>query len=233
MSSGGMIWSAISTISTARPRSCRFSAISRPMYPAPITTTCLRLSGLEAIASTLALISSMSSMLRRTWMSGWSRPGSGGRNGEDPGHSARESQVSVYSSPVIRSRAVTVWATGSMAVTSVVIRTSMSRVSRRLCGVCRSSRERSLIVSPMWYGSPQLANETLPDFSNTMISANSSRRRARAATDAPAATPPTTTSFMTTPVLVPWFDGSGPRRGLPAPRGACAQCVRAPSSWRS
>ena len=41
-------------------------------------------------------------------MSGWSRPGSGGRNGEDPGHSASLSHVSVYSSPVIRSRAVTV-----------------------------------------------------------------------------------------------------------------------------
>ncbi len=138
---------------------------------------------------------------------GHGRPGGPGRaaaggSGEDPGHSASLSHVSVYSSPVIRSRAVTVRATGSIAVTSVVTRTSMSRVSRRLCGVCRSRRERSLIVSPMWYGRPQLANETLPDFSNTMISANSSSRRVLAATDAPAATPPTTTSFMSTPVLV-------------------------------
>src|SRR5664279_5039340 len=36
-SSGGMIWSAISTTTTRTPRSCRFSAISRPMYPAPIS----------------------------------------------------------------------------------------------------------------------------------------------------------------------------------------------------
>ncbi len=96
---------------------------------------------------------------------------------------------------------MTVCAAGSMAVTSVMIRTSMSRFSRRLAGVCSSSRDRSLIVPPMWYGRPQLANETLWDRSNTMISANSSRRRARAATDAPAATPPTTTSFIIAPVL--------------------------------
>ncbi len=148
------------------------------------------------MASTRSLIASMSSMLRRTCTRGSSRPGSGGRNGEEPGHRASLSQVCVYSSPVSRFRTVTVCASGSIAVTSVMIRTSMSRFSRRLAGVCSSSRDRSLIVPPMWYGRPQLANDTLPDLSNTMISANSSSRRARAATEAPAATPPTTTSLM-------------------------------------
>ena len=37
-SSGPMMWSASSTMSTSRPRCARFSAISMPMYPAPMTT---------------------------------------------------------------------------------------------------------------------------------------------------------------------------------------------------
>ena len=45
-------------------------------------------------------------------------------------------------------------------------------------------------------GSPQLANDTSGPRSNRTISASSDRRRARAAAEAPPATPPTMSSFM-------------------------------------
>ena len=91
-SSGGMIWSAISTTTTCTPRSCRFSAISSPMYPAPITTACVIGGRPDAPRpSTAALMTSMSPIRRSTWMSGWSTPGSGGVTGDAPGHSASES----------------------------------------------------------------------------------------------------------------------------------------------
>ena len=52
---------------------------------------------------------------------------------------------------------------------------------------------------------PQLAKETSGPRSSTVISAVSQRRRARAAQDAPAATPPMTSSFMAWDMVFPFW----------------------------
>ena len=51
---------------------------------------------------------------------------------------------------------------------------------------------------------PQFANETWRLLSRTSISAYSFRRRVRAATDVPAASPPTTVSFTGRVPMPPW-----------------------------
>ena len=80
-----------------------------------------------------------------------------------------------------------------MPTTSVRVRTSMPNRFRRPSGVCTSSRSRSGIVPPMWYGMPQLANETYGPRSNRTISAVLRQPPRPAAADMPPATPPTIT----------------------------------------
>ena len=75
-SSGAITWSVASTMAVATPRWTRFSAISRPMNPPPITTAVFA----SRTASTMA---SVSSTLRNE--SARSMPGIGGRTGEAPG----------------------------------------------------------------------------------------------------------------------------------------------------
>ena len=85
-SMGPMTWSNASTTVTKTPRARRFSAISRPMKPAPTITA---RSG--RLASTYSLIPSMSGTERRVKTPGLSMPGIGGLTGSAPGERTRAS----------------------------------------------------------------------------------------------------------------------------------------------
>src|SRR5450631_345121 len=91
---------------------------------------------------------------------------------------------------------VTFWAALSMPVTRWPVRTSRFRDAASDSEVCSRRSSRWEISPERWYGRPQFANETYSPCSRTMISACSSRRRARAAALIPPATPPTMTIRM-------------------------------------
>ncbi|MNO58941.1 hypothetical protein D3C76_495170 [compost metagenome] len=80
VSNGANICGPASIKETSRPASLRFSAISTPMNPPPITTA-------ERVpsAATLVLILSVSGMLRSMWILELSIPGKFGRIGLAPG----------------------------------------------------------------------------------------------------------------------------------------------------
>ena len=78
-SMGAITWLPISTIDTCAPNACRFSAISSPMNPAPITTA--RRGGRLL---TYALMRSVSATFRKVKIPLESMPGNGGRTGDAP-----------------------------------------------------------------------------------------------------------------------------------------------------
>ena len=80
---GAITWSAISTTVTSAPASWRFSAISRPMKPPPMTTA--RFTSRLPIYCFMA---SVSLTLRRVKIPSRSMPGSGGFTGDAPGDSS-------------------------------------------------------------------------------------------------------------------------------------------------
>jgi hypothetical protein len=84
-----------------------------------------------------------------------------------------------------------------IAVTSHIVRTSTLNTARNICSVATSRLDSSGMTPDTWYGNPQLAYDTYGPRSSMTISACSSNRRNRAAHDAPPATPPTMTTFMT------------------------------------
>ena len=84
-SSGGSTCAWSSTTVVCTPRFTKFSASSRPMKPAPTTTTRF------APSSTRPLIRSTSARLRSVSTCGDSTPGIGGRSGAAPGARSRAS----------------------------------------------------------------------------------------------------------------------------------------------
>ena len=133
----------------------------------------------------------MSGTLRtvKTWSE--SMPGICGRIGAAPGERVRVSYFSVLSSPVATSLTVMVLAAVSTAVTSWPVR-AMMRYWAQNCGGDMSTRLSASGIAPeRCQGRQQLEKETCGPRSNMMISTLSSRRRSRAAVEAPPATPPT------------------------------------------
>ena len=159
------------------------------MKPAP-TTTALRMP-----PSTTALMRSISCKLRSVKIPGRSMPGKFGRIGAAPApESICRTVLRIHGRCQIRAPS---------AVCSAIDR--LDRRSRAhiepiaLLHRCGRHDQQLIAIDDFAadvIGQPQLANETSGPRSNITISASSDNRRARAAADAPPATPPTMTSFM-------------------------------------
>lgn len=136
-----------------------------------------------SLPGTAAAIRSTSSTVRRVYAV--SIPAMGGKNGVAPGESTRSSYLMTSPDSV-----VTVCSSGSMLDARVLTRTSRLNLSLSASGVWSNSEERSGITPPTWYGRPQLAKDTCPEASRTIMVRFSSLRRRRVAVDIPPATPP-------------------------------------------
>ena len=177
---------AASTTVTVMPVPARFSAVSRPTNPPPMTTA------VAGLPVTSAARRSASSTVRSTR----SRPdpGIGGRTGSAPGLSTSLSYRRAVIEPSTVERTATRWRAGSIPTTSAFTRTSSRKRSNRRPAVWRRRSSSSSMTPPTKYGRPQFAYETWPERSTTVIEARSSRRRNRVAADMPPATPPTMTT---------------------------------------
>ena len=98
-SSGVSTWSAASTTVVSMPRWARFSAVSSPTNPAPITTA------VRGLPRAWSAKSSASSTVRRTRTR--SNPGNGGLTGAAPGLRTKASYGSSQVAPSPAARTVT------------------------------------------------------------------------------------------------------------------------------
>ena len=161
-SSGARSWSSISTRVTSNPRCTRFSAVSRPMKPPPMTTARVlgftvwkpaylsipvRNSEPRSIHSRIARASGTV----RTWkIPGRSIPGKGGRTDSAPGDSTSLSYDSLVTSPVSTSRSSMVLVSGRMRTASQLVRTSILNMKRKVSAVATSRLDSFSITPPTW-----------------------------------------------------------------------------------